>query len=169
MEQIKPLLLIITELARSRGDVKSLLNDTTELLLRKIHQEVLTIVLKLLGGIILTAAVIYSLFSIGDQITFILMTEENGTIISILFFLLMMVVCSYLLFLLFRVPTANNDALPAVPSPPTRDPLADAIERLTLAFIEGLLEGIEKHKRTTPQTSEPCVSTINPEESGEMP
>lgn len=164
------MLLIITELVRTRGDVNSLINDTADLLLRKIHQEILALVLKLLGGIILTAAVIYSLFSIGDQITFILMTEENGTIISILFFLLMMVLCSYLLFLLFRAPPANSETLvAAAQSPPPKDPLTDAIERLTLAFVEGLLEGIEKHKRATDQVTESLDSTLKPEESGEMP
>lgn len=169
MDQLKPFLQLFSDFLHTRSDLKTTLNDVADSLLQRLHQELLLILLKLLGGIILTAAAIYSFLSIGDQINFILMTEENGATIAILAFLLLLMVCCYLLILLFRPQEPPPPGLPANQTPPpTKDPVSEAIERLALAFIEGLIDGLEKHRRQN-ESMPPSPHPVTADDSGEMP
>lgn len=175
MSNLHSLIQISTELLKPKSSVQSLISESMDLALAKVHDEILALALRLLASIILTAAIIYSFISISEQINFILLTQENGGLISIGVFLLLLVVCLGLLVFLLKRPSAKPEAEVAVT--PARDELALAIEKLLLVFIEGLIEGLEASKKTAPQEGSMAKATMTASppvkltavETGEMP
>ncbi len=153
------------------SNLKYFLPIATELLRKKtnftqakdvVHTEIFAISMKIITGIILSFVIIYSLTIIGTQINNILLSMENGQYLSIAAFSSLVVVCSLIIFLVFKSKTTKKN----IPTESLSTSELDIdLQKIIITFCEGLAEGFQKtnHEETGTPTSTPPNTTNNNE------
>lgn len=111
--------------------------STKRSLQREIQADVLNVALKILVGVILTAVIITSLGAIGRQVNAVLLTQENGTLLSIIGLILIAATCGILLAITLRPKTKKT-----MPTSSSVD-----LEQIALTFTQGIIDGFNNRQR----------------------
>jgi len=115
-------------------------NIMSEFIKQTIRTEVSAIGLKLLIGIVLVSTIIFSIIQLGQVSQTLLRPLENGSIIELVIFSIVVVLCLIMLYLLFKNWQTNS----AVKK--NKDQFSSMtvdLQSLGIKFAEGILEGLE--------------------------
>ena len=116
-------------------------NDFFELVKKSIRDEVSTIILKILIGLILTSLIIFSLIQIGLSFQIFLIQIENGYIYDFVIFGFITMISLILLFRIFNQSMSKGNFVKT-----SLNSQNEKIElgKLTFTLFEGFLEGFKK-------------------------
>jgi hypothetical protein len=111
-----------------------------EMVKAELRREVLTIILKVLVGFALTAGFVISVFQLGESLRLHLSLIENQFFLELFIFGVFGLLCSALLFLLFRKDLIKR-AIVAVPNQQTEGSFD--LDILLVSFLEGFLDALD--------------------------
>ncbi len=147
MEDLKFFVPILREMLKENPSLVGAIVGSKRNVRRMLRKEAFNVSIRFMFGLIISAGVIYSLIRLLQELHFFLISTANGAINTSLFFAAFGGIGVFTLYLLFRT---KSDA-----SSDTQKQFENALEKLALNFIDGLLTGINKAKQTEPNKEIP--------------
>lgn len=138
MANLKYYLPLFADLFRSNSKLTEAVFKSKNMIVEALQEEILALSIKILGGLILTAVIIFSLVSVGQQINILLLSMENGPYLSMGLFGMLAMLCAVSLYYLFK-PKPRVATLPVATSDFGID-----VNRILTNFYNGFAEGLEK-------------------------
>lgn len=118
-----------------------------------IQDQMKTVLLGLVSATVLCFCMIYSLILVMQKLNAVLLTTENGTLFSILFFSTLLLGSSTAAFFLLK--PKSKDAEREIQN--DLDPKA-----ILISFLEGLSEGLAKPRAKSAETEAPVTRLVDP-------
>lgn len=137
--------------ARTHSSKISSQSSMIKVVSETVRKEISKLILKIVFGLVATGILIYSLIVLGQHLQFYLLLNDNGTVLSVLFFSIVSIVCVFLLFKLFHKAEADDDPISKLFS---GDEAKFRLGKIYEQFMAGMAEGI----RENPVTAEPKSS-----------
>lgn len=139
----KYLLPIVANFLSARSQNSKVSNQSTMLnaVSETVKKEISKMILKIVFGLVATGVLIYSLIVLGQHLQFYLLLYENGTVLSILFFSIVSILCVIMLFRLFNKKEVNDDPFSRLFS---GDEAKFRLGKIYEQFMTGLAEGIKE-------------------------
>ena len=109
----------------------------------ELRREILTVILKFFVGLALTSGIIISVSILGKSLQFHLSQLENQLLAELITFGSFALLCSLLLFLLFKNDLIKKH-IESVPYQQTKSTIN--LELLFAKFLDGLIDGLKLHR-----------------------
>lgn len=148
--------------ARSQNSKINSQSTMLKVVTEAVKKEISMLVLKIVFGLVATGVLIYSLIVLGQHLQFYLLLYNNGTVLSVLFFSIVSVVCVFLLLKLFhKKNVAEEDPFLKLFS---GDEAKFRLGKIYEQFMSGMAEGIREIPDSEAPVSQKSVSEKLPSE-----
>lgn len=139
----KYLLPIVANFLSARSQNSKVSNQSTMLnaISETVKKEISKMILKIVFGLVATGVLIYSLIVLGQHLQFYLLLFDNGTVLSVLFFSIVSILCVIMLFRLFNKKEVKDDPFSRLFS---GDEAKFRLGKIYEQFMTGLAEGIKE-------------------------
>jgi hypothetical protein len=156
--QTKNMMALVSDILKNFRSISPALTDPARFIKQTIHEEILQLSFKLLGSIILTSMIIFSIISLGQQLNLLLLSTESGPYLAIVLYGTLITLGSFGLrhFLIGKSSLQEID-IPQQTEVPLMTP-----QQLLIVFAEGLAEGLLKGEHVKQEGSQKMEPPLKP-------